>query len=469
MSTSTLVPANSKRKLERLSAKNLKNLKVQIHFDDETIEAPIIDFNSKGLGIDISTLNSFKLPDASQMVRVSVSINKKILVRHEPAFLTPRRAEGILGISFSKELIPRGIRSSERLKTLSNFQPMIMIAHPLEISNVVHLRIVDFNSKGFKATTSLSNKDILPQMELTDGHIILPGVGMEKVDVRIIRIESGGKELTVGGQFLNSSSELHYALAQFALFGAEERGHDIFGKLTAADLKAKDVSRAIRIRPISSAEEYVGVLKVRLDAYRAAKKVPDQSSYEDMADEFDERSIILAAQVKGKVLATARLVECVTESDRFPCEQYHSFDSLGLESSRKNFFEVSRLAISPTIQGSNLLIRFFQEMSKYTMIHKEYALCAATKATRTSYEKLGWKKISDEVPHPSLPGESLAIFEIASKNFRKGRGMSGIAWYKAAKPVVDSLARLNYVEPPRAMPRKALLRAIERLVLKLKS
>lgn len=458
--------SKKKRHLERLSGKTLKSLRVRVTAESFEFEAPIGDFNAESIGIEVDDMTQGKLSVNSQ-VKLTISINGKVVVENETAQVVRSTETGKIGFSFAKHLDPRGLRGSERLTASSGFTPIVMGFHPLELSNVLNFKVIDFNGTGFRATTSLSNKNILPQMSVANAHIMLPGVGVEKIEFKLTRVAVKQDCIEVGAVFQNISKQTEQAIAQFALFGAENYTENIFELLKTAKLRPKDVSKAIRVKPIESMEDYVGVLKVRHEAYKEAKKVSDDSSHEEMADDFDNRSIILMAKVKGTVVATARLVECIADSDRFPFEQYIDFDDLDEKFDRKNYFELSRLAILPGLQGTNLIIRLFQEMARFTIIHKHAALCAATKATRQNYERIGCKKISGEAPYPTIEGESIAVFKVGSENFAKGKGLGGLAWYKAARPVIENLAALNYVAPPGSMPVKSILRVLETMVLKL--
>ena len=204
-----------------------------------------------------------------------------------------------------------------------------------------------------------------------------------------------------------------------------------------------------------------GILKVRFESYKKAKKIDESvTSFLDMGDEYDDNSIILAAFLGTKIVGTIRIVFSKNES-LFPFEKIFPFPQ---KITRDNLVEVSRLAILPEYQGSDIILKLFQGFATEYMSKKRYALCMATKKIAPYYTSIGAKRISEEKTHPVLLDESLTCYLFDVVSLEKGK-MSGTAWYLFAREVIDHMSKFGVTRKPRYSPRLHVVKKLEEIYL----
>ena len=153
-----------------------------------------------------------------------------------------------------------------------------------------------------------------------------------------------------------------------------------------------------------------------LSPIRQWPKTPPDATSEMMEDEYDASSLIYCAKYGPDVIATMRANISKSDGQKFPFEKYFgSCESLGI--SRHNSCEISRLAILPEFQGSDLFIGFVKvtsaDVSKAGPGY--YVLCCYQQAL--THVPAYWcrKDIQSPVRHPVLTDESLSLYQ--NKNF----------------------------------------------------
>src|SRR5919198_5384819 len=135
-----------------------------------------------------------------------------------------------------------------------------------------------------------------------------------------------------------------------------------------------------------------------------------------MEDEYDASSIIYCAKHGPDVIATMRVNISKDEGQKFPFEKYFgSCENLG--TSRFNSCEISRLAILPEFQGSDLFVGFVKvTIQMLVKLHLDTMFCIATNKLAPMYQRIGAERISDPVRHPVLIDESLNLYRIKTSS-----------------------------------------------------
>jgi len=470
MKIQLLHSGNERRQLNRLSIDRSNEFFGIIKYQEKTQPAKIVDFHSEGIGLLVEKEVAVLFTIGTTLQSFEIYYGKRKLATLEEPKVMKVSSAGRISLSFSSSERTRGLRTVGRLKVRGDFHANLIAQDPWKMDTMIHMSLIDISSSGFLLETSLSNKHLLQGMTLKDVTMILPGVNVITLTLRVAHVKHTAGRLRVGVTLVDPSSHTLVAISQFAIFGTiheAEKPIDIIHHLEKADLKAKKLGNAARISSVSNAEEYAEVLKIRLDAYRAAEKVPTGFQVEDMADSFDDRSIILLCRVGGKIVATVRLVEGDQKSP-FPFESLFPISALGENKTREHFYEVSKLAILPEYQGTDILLKLFKEVARQTIINKRSSVCLSTRAIKKNYEIMGFKKITEEVPHPTLKQEFLALFRVNADEFIDGQKMSALAWEKVAKSVVNHLAENSFIARPRRKISHLIMRNIESIFLKIK-
>lgn len=364
----------------------------------------------------------------------------------------------------------RGTRGKNRLHVKPSFRPILMVKDPIKIDVLINFNLINFNAHGMLLETSLSNKHLISGLELKDVTVVLPGIAILNIGLKIMHVKKNEDHIRLGVSLVDTTDENIQSLAQFAIFGtlppADRRISSKYNEVRENVGPLKRLGTSVRIETLSTPQDYMSVLQIRYEAYRAANKLDQSATVESMADEFDERSLIIIAKIDGAIVATLRLVECKTPDERFPFEKFIPFSVIDKEENRGKYYEVCRLAIDPKFQGTDILIKLFRENGRQTGINRKTNVCMSTKQLRKNYLQLGFKVVSEEIPHPVLKNESLALLAIDPDNFLKGKGMSVRAWDLVVSDVVDNLAYAEII--PKTSPKisRYFLRKIENLILK---
>ena len=131
-----------------------------------------------------------------------------------------------------------------------------------------------------------------------------------------------------------------------------------------------------------------------------------------MEDEYDASSIIYCAKYGPDVIATMRANISTSDGQKFPFEKYFgSCESLGI--SRHNSCEISRLAILPEFQGSDLFIGFVKvTVQMLVKLCLDTMFCIATNKLAPMYQRIGAERMSEPVQHPVLIDEPLNLYRI---------------------------------------------------------
>ena len=120
-----------------------------------------------------------------------------------------------------------------------------------------------------------------------------------------------------------------------------------------------EASIHVRLCTTKNSDLFTDVMKLRYEAYFADSRLTWQSSWADMHDEWDERSIIAAAYLNGQISGSIR----VTVNNR---ADVLSYPSLYIKNNLENadhkatritpdlYVESSRLCISPQCRGQGL-------------------------------------------------------------------------------------------------------------------
>jgi hypothetical protein len=332
-----------------------------------------------------------------------------------------------------------------------------MVRDPFNAEGLLTFRVSNLSAGGCCLTTSLSNKLLMPGVALADAQLILPGVGVHTATLKLIRCRVDGGSLLINASFESPGKPLLDALSAFALFGVES-GEEL-------SQLSRGIGQGVKIGPISTPEEFDQTLAVRYAAYRAADKLAPDASAETMRDIYDAEGVIFNAVADGRVMATVRLV-LPSSAKGFPFQQYLPADVIPGELQNR-VCEITRLAILPEWQGSDLLLHLFRKVFEYVgRTELLGGICLATDSLLPIYLRLGAKVLARNVKHP-VTGETMNLLLIRKDEFIRGDRMAALCWDAVAGGVAGFLAKHDFAALPRYGLRMRLRRLIERAALRL--
>lgn len=420
------------------------------------ISAQVVDFNSSGISLGFSNQAHFESVRTHGVKQLSVKMGNVMVgeIDHpEKVRENPQRKT----IAFLTGSLYRNSSKREAFRTLVNplVAPIAVATHPLRIREKIHLKLIEFSARGFRFETSLSNKFLMPGSRLHHTEVAFPCIGTWSCDLKIRHVTVRDQMLEVGCSASNLSPEFRVALGQFALFGSQDSRSlsERIDHLRRSGFALKVLGDAIRIRTVETMEEYDQVLGLRHLAYSHVGKVLPGATSTQMGDLADDRSTILVATLGGAIVGTVRIVKSTCPEEPFPFEELMPMPS-PLEPRRGTMFEISKLAVLPELQGTDLVLRLFQAAARETVIEGSHAVCLATRALQRHYKRLGASVISREVPHPVLPNEFLSLLLFKKSAFTKGRGMAGLGWERVGRSVMEELAHFGFSKRHDLLPGK---------------
>jgi predicted N-acetyltransferase YhbS len=180
---------------------------------------------------------------------------------------------------------------------------------------------------------------------------------------------------------------------------------------------------ALSIELVASEKDFAEMLDVRYKAFRFDGRHLKLPTPKDMEDAHDRTAYILAAKLGGTVVGTVRCVEPTLQNPEFPFEQ-----SIPLppqyDEKRLEYFELSKLAISPRFRRSDIQKRLMQHMTARVICNKRGAFCTATGKYAAYYSMIGAEKLSRECAHPINEHELYALYLFDVDSFLRGVNMT---------------------------------------------
>jgi hypothetical protein len=449
---------SERRKIERSNFDGDPLFRAHLKIGDFNIDADITDISSAGVGLRLAENDMRHFQPNSSIDELFVYYGKSLLCEAKNPKVV-NLAENRIGVSFVEQG-SRFDRRAGRLIINPTMEPAMFAVDPIDHQHLLHLRVLNISMKGMLASTSISNRNIMPGVILKNT-MILPGVGLVECELRVRNVKVQDKRTYLGCEFVGTTKKLEESIARFALIGGENK--DLPPEMYAQRLKElnfplSSIGVVTRLVRVSTKAQYEDMLRVRFAAYKAAAKVPEGWTAANMADEFDVQSFNYIGVANGISFATFRMTVCDHDDEHFPFESHEPFDAEKVGFARNEVFEVSKLAILPDFQKTDIVLSLFRKIGIETVKHKKGVLLLSTKALRRLYFKLGAKLISEEYPHPLIAGETLSLLVLPVENYMNGQGMSGLSWELLSKFVKDHFDRAG-VEIGASAPSPKGLRA----------
>ena len=427
------------RKLIRIESSYSTELKISILFEnDEVSNFSVKDYNSVGISIACEDVELFLKKKAISLAFYYGTV--KIGEMRQPKLIRSSIREKKVVFSISEKSIRDFFERDLRVNVFDTLSGAISVDDPVKLNALLHFKIEQISQGGARISTSKSNRHLLPGISIKMATMYLPCIGfVEDCSFDIVYVDVTEDRLCVGIKFNNLNEVGRNKIINYLILNVNSESEvKFFPK------QKHKFNEAIRIERASSEEQLQKVAKVRFLAYKDAGKIFKDTTESTMLDKYDKHSIILLSNIGPKTVGTVRLVFGEKDS-KFPFEEYFPFQIVG-KYQRRQITEVSRLAIDPAYQGTDLLLKLFQGFAVEAMTKDCLAsVCLATSKLAPYYLAIGAKKISHEVAHPQIEDETLAMYLFEQKKFGSGK-MSAIAWFGFAKATVLHISKFGFLK-----------------------
>lgn len=465
----TKKPPIDKRILRRIKVLPDSAYVARVKLNNEEIDCRLIDYHSKGVSIELLNVKAWKYSQA-EVTDLRILYGNMLLAEfNQMQIVWVDEASNVMGLCFSNVFNGEVVSRKSRLSINEDMFPTLLLKDPMHNNNFCHFQVINISINGLRAKTSISNKHLMPGMRLKEVQLFIPGCGNLAIELEIRHINIEGNKLFVGFSIVEDTQEFREFFGKFIIFGSQiEKIDDVPNLLKEFNLSGKKISHGFKLQVVESEDQYEQVLRIRLNAYKRTGKVVNDD-YTVMSDRYDKHSLILIMQSRGEVIATVRLVYTNDIHKNFPFEEYIKFPSDKLQRDKYDYYEISRLAIAPKFQGSDVVRRLFQAVAREVIANKKIAICTATNKLKPMYLALGAIDHKINWTHPLLKNEKLHLLTLVPENFVLGKNMYAQVWEQIAKLPVVFLANVGIVEKRSYLARiKHFLRlSVEQIVLKI--
>lgn len=429
------------RALNRIDNRFGNDLTATITSGEKVIHCQVLEYNSLGLSLRspllIELTKNIDLLEMFYGSELICRVLKPKIIRHTNENLSLQLQEQSSGEKKSRQM---------RVVVSELQQGLLVGPDPVRINQVLYFRIVDISENGCKLKTSKSNRHLLPGLKLKNFDFLIPGLGNYKIDLTLTHSHVDDQNLYFGASWVQNRKHFHEEIKRYLLMNLPKALRKSYKSDGIQSLKIRKLKN-LRVSRVTSNKDLEEILRVRLLAYQAAQKTKDGTSWEDMKDHYDENSIIYSAHFGQQLIGTMRL--CFSsENSSLPFEEYLNFDQHLPFAKKSEVAEISRLAIDPDFQGTDVVLEMFKFLLVETGAKKiRYQVCLATEALSHSYKIIGAQQISSSFPHPVNKKENLSLYLFDPERVISGK-MNSLGWFKVAKPSLKHLYRFQFIRKP---------------------
>jgi len=462
---------NEKRRLHRIENNSFMGLSaVALSSENEMINCKIVDYNSLGFRLSFENFSDYvKVRDFS--VSIKIFYGKNIITEINNFNITfYDKKELVVCIEITNPRVTNILRKYSRIDVNKGFRPMIMADDLFNLGTLLHFDVLDYSAHGAKLCTSMSNKHLIVGQNINDGNIVFPGIGISKLNFKIIAINVVNNKLIINVSFYSMDEELKMNLARFSGIGIDSSK---VGSMTSlhnlsknADLITNKYKSGIWVRPIDNEDDYRQVVEVRRLAYSKRNKKLFNKNVADKDDGFDVCSIILAAKFSGKVIGTFRILPLNNVSKT----SKHKLHDILSEKQLKRSCEVSKLAILPEFQRTDVLISLFRRCFEYSQkAGLKDVYCMTNESNLKLYYRLGATLVRANLSTCEKTGQKISLVLLNCDTFIKGQNMTAHAWVIVAKDTAKHLSDFGFVSVKVFTPWIYLKLYFEKIILFLRN
>ena len=419
------------------NSNDIENVKLNIVIDGQEFPATVHSFSPFGLEFIYSKyLEKGTKLDAKIRIGKSSTNFKALSVEdatesEKGAFLHSIRTfkpSIANGTEDEKRTAHRWFCSKENL-------PTGVSPNPLKYNDYIFFRILDVSSNGLQIITSLRNKYFLEGQRL-DSTITLPYVGSIQVVMEIKRFDvvndDGQDMLSVGVRLVNPDEIALESLAEYLLNFGENVSVNYLKK---QGFKVRKTSKLLDFTYCKSEIDYEKTLVLRCNAYKAVKKIPEETQPKDMADKFDACSRILIAKHDDQIVSTMRLVWPSSKENSY---YLRFFDMPKNWPNINECIECTSGAVDENYRGDDV---FAETMAHITLSAiksgRKYLLLGCSGFMIDVYESFGFKKNGISYSNPKFPNlrSEMMLLDVAAAIVGKHGSMK--KWNSVYSPLFE--------------------------------
>lgn len=339
--------------------------------------------------------------------------------------------DGLFGVEFSTES-SYVLARAQRFDTHTINQPVVSSPDPLDPNRTIYFKTINISNTGLLLSTSLTNRHVLPGMELHRASLDIPGIGKTTVDLFIenSRAAEDGQTVQYGASVKGNGDNYHELIAKYlSNLGRLDTNEDRLEKLAENGFVQKQLSRHLTIVEVTDQKAYDDVLKLRFLGYRRAGKTLDTATHKDMGDGLDKEGIVLAAYLGGQLVASCEFRFAKKHGLRLT----EKLDLAAIQGVRDgNLSEINKLVVHPSAQNTDIVLGIFQKIHALAMLNgRPDGLITAEDRLVPLYKRLGFKKTGQTLPHPTKSNITLNLMVIQSETYATSEGMNPYAWSMA--------------------------------------
>lgn len=435
--------SQDQRSLRRIQNRFGPETSARLVVDGKAINCEVLDFNSVSIALKsielekpIEKITSIEVLYGRQVIS---EITEPVLKRHDPG-------RGLVVLRLKSTLATHNKNRKERISLSHTRQGSLTGKDPFSNDLILFFRVSEVSEDGIKLISSKSNRHLVPGVILEKFSLTLPGRLPCIVDLKIMRMDTDESFLELGCSFQKKSKKTdreikrllfsQVELNEITTYSAEEIKREI--------RKIKKFRDQVYLSIASTDHEFKRVKEIRYSAYKAANKTKADQSVNDMLDHYDEHSLIYIAKIGVNIVGTVRLV-IRSEGKSLPFEEYYNIKDIPTLNA-DSCAEISKFAIDPLFQGTDLFLILFQKMLFESGAKEiQSPVCIATKKLSPYYESIGAVRLAAPVQHPTIPKESLTLFLFDRERVVKAQ-MDALGWFLIASPALKLLKKFGFIE-----------------------
>jgi len=422
-----------KRRLDRVPGTDLLlPLRFRLRLKDQTFAAEALNYHFKGacLRVDRDAARELKSARFSQ-AGIDFYHGTKCLRRFVPFRIAweSLEANGLIGVEFMVP-ISSFLQRPDRFPSHPNFPPLVTARDPLNANRMLYGKVLNLSSNGMLLLSSLTNRHLLPGLILENASLSFPGSKPVTLDLRIanLRHDDTLDGMQIGIAFQNCPKPAREAIARYlSLLSPTKKSPTRLAKLAENGLLSKQLREGLSFRPVATDAEYEEVLKLRFLAYASHGKVAEGATWQQQGEGRDKEGLLIGSFLNGQLVACMEIRFGAGPLPLKTLSLIGRSDVPGVE--LKNVVEVNRLAIHPSVQGSDIVIGLFQLVHAILVNRGGLdILIMATDKLTSLYEGIGAKSYGIRIPHPFLHGESLNLLVLRKDVYLKAKGLNALTW-----------------------------------------
>lgn len=411
--------AFSNRRRERRLPLDMMHLPIAVNATHGGTEyrLEILNYHYRGACLKLPADMDAEVFTRGTLPTLDLLLGKKVLKRNFSYRIcwTDFELSRTLAVEFQtsiKSLVDR----HERIAVNSRHKPTVVAVDPLDPTRKIFFNVENVSKTGMLLSTSLTNRHLLPGMDLKSAEVSFPGSDKAVCTLFIenARKFSEGDEFHLGVSFASATGNFRAAMARYLdLFTSAGESTQLGSGGSRENSRIKD---GFTYRQITTQEEYATVLQLRFAGYGAHGKVRPGSGPESQGEGLENEGPIIAALLGGRIVAAAEL----RFGDRsLPLRtELLVGPSLAEKIEREKTVEVNKLVVHPGAQGTDAVVGLFQKITSIILARGGLdVLLVATDELQKFYVKIGAIELGLKVPHPILPDRLLNVMKIPRETF----------------------------------------------------